>query len=283
MKKIITVLMILTLFIIIVVVYLQHFKPREVLAGWRSSIYGYQQERPPEYWVNVADDMSSKVRGIPSGIWVIGDVMDNGFCNLEFPSNDSYQNIAFSNNDVAEKYLDAFDSSGTRVWLQVEPGNADVGTLIDLVMSRYSNHSSVIGFGVDVEWLEDMYFKDGRPVTNNEVNVWLEKVRSYNQNYMLFLKHWKKEKMPSEHPEGIVFMSDSQNFESYDEMMDDFLSWGRSFSDAQVAYQYGYDVDRGIWGHMEDPFAEIGNDIMRNISNCVGVYWVDFTIAELYG
>lgn len=282
MRNCITVMIILAA-LIIIVIYPQHLTPREVLAGWRSSIYGYQQEQPPEYWVNAAEDMSSKVGGTPSGIWIIGDVMDDGSCNLEFPGNDSYKNIVFSNSDMVEKYLDAFDSSGTRVWLQVEPGNADVGTLIDLVLSRYSNHSSVIGFGVDVEWLEDMSYENGRAVTNNEATMWLKKVRSYNQKYMLFLKHWKKEKMPSEHPEGIVFISDSQDFKSYDEMMDDFASWGASFSDAKVAYQYGYDADERIWGSMKDPFAEIGNDIMRSIPNCVGIYWVDFTIARLYG
>ena len=102
------------------------------------------------------------------------------------------------------------------------------------------------------------------------------------KGYNLMLKHWEPEKMPTDHLDGIIFVSDSQEFEDYDEMMDDFVSWGSSFADSKVAYQYGYDIDRSIWGNFEDPFARIGQDILKKVPNCIGLYWVDFTIAELY-
>jgi hypothetical protein len=158
-----------------------------------------------------------------------------------------------------------------------------VSTLIDLVLKRYGSHKSVIGFGVDVEWMEFKYYDDGRPVTNQEAALWLKKVRSYNKDYMLYLKHWKIEKMPSEHLDGIVFMSDSQVFNGYDDMMNYYAAWGDSFSDAKVAFQYGYEADKWIWGKLQDPFAKIGNDIVSRIPNCEGLYWADFTIRDLYG
>ena len=38
--------------------------------------------------------------------------------------------------------------AGVQVWLQVEPADADVPPLIDLVLERYAAHPSVIGFGI---------------------------------------------------------------------------------------------------------------------------------------
>jgi hypothetical protein len=289
MKSAIAVLMILFVLAAIAFAYVNYSPPaeyqagREVLAGWRSSVYGYQQEQPPGYWVHAADNLSSKVNGTPSGVWVIGNVLEDGSCNLEFPSNDSYQNVDFSENDTAEKYLEAFDASGIKIWLSVEPGDAQVETLIDLVLKRYGKHPSVIGFGVDIEWLEFKYFEDGRPVTNQEAALWLRKVRSYNKDYKLFLKHWKSYKMPSVHLEGTVFVSDSQEFPNYDYMMNDYVLWGRNFSDSKVAFQYGYESDRDVWGKLQDPFADIGKDILSRVPNCDGLYWVDFTIMDLYG
>ena len=127
-----------------------------------------------------------------------------------------------------------------------------------------------------------MYYLDGRPVTNNESAMWLQKVRSYNKDYMLFLKHWQVEKMPTEHPKGIVFVCDSQGFKNYGEMLPDFQSWGRNFSSSKVMFQFGYEADRGIWSVMDYPFKNIGNDIINSVPNCAGLYWVDFTIRDFY-
>jgi len=169
------------------------------LVGWRSSEYGYQQEQPPSYWVNVANEMSSKFpNSEPSGIWILGTKQDNEFCYLQFPNpGGTYDYINFSSQDENEEYLDAFDAAEIKVWLQVEPGNADVETLIDLVFNQYKHHSSVIGFGVDVEWLENTRSRNGRAVTNAEAQAWLNKIKSYDSNYKLFLKHWETNKMPT--------------------------------------------------------------------------------------
>ena len=43
-------------------------------------------------------------------------------------------------------YLNDFDNRGVKVWLQVEPGLADIETLIDLVLTQYGHHSSIVGF-----------------------------------------------------------------------------------------------------------------------------------------
>ena len=92
--------------------------------------------------------MSSKFPGYsPAGIWIVADE-DGDDSELLFPGDDSqYEHITFSDSDLSERYLDAFDNANLSVWLQVEPSSADVLTLIDLVLGRYSHHTSVIGFG----------------------------------------------------------------------------------------------------------------------------------------
>jgi hypothetical protein len=164
----------------------------------------------------------------------------------------------------------------------VEPGNANVETLIDLVLSKYARHPSVIGFGIDVEWLQPLIFQEGRAVTSDEARSWLNKIKSYNKDYKMFLKHWDVKKMPDSYHEDMVFISDSQEFDSYAEMLEDFQKWGNHFSDADVGFQYGYESDRYLWEYFDDPAGRIGNDIIERIPNCRGLYWVDFTIEDVF-
>ena len=257
--------------------------PIPALAGWRSSVYGYQQQQPPTYWISVADNMSAKFDGYsPAGIWIIGTV-EGDSCNLQFPWYDgSFKHVTFSETDMNEYYLDAFDHAGIKVWLQVEPSDANVETLIDLVLTRYSHHSSVIGFGVDVEWLNYINYTDGRPVTSEEASAWLDRIKSYKPKYKLFLKHWEADKMPESYPEDVVFISDSQEFSTYEEMLEDFENWGEHFPDAEVGFQYGYESDRPIWESFDDPASRIGNDIIQRIPNCHELFWVDFTVAHVF-
>lgn len=264
-----------------------------IYAGWRSSIYGHQLDKPPNYWVSVAKNISSRFTDSqPSGIWILGTIHNNRVCFLQFPNPDEayYPYIEFSSNNENEKYLEAFDNAGVKVWLQVEPGNADVGTLIDLVLNEYKHHSCVLGFGIDVEWLESDSYSDGRRVTTSEVNEWLNKVKSHDSNYKLFLKHWELDKMPTDYPSDIVFINDSCDAINRDELVSWFISWANAFSDGKVGFQIGYDLDtngdgltdKDWWSTMNDPLTEIGGVLFENISNCEYYYWVDFTILDVF-
>jgi len=256
-----------------------------IYAGWRSSEYGYQQEVEPPYWVNVANAMADKIPGSkPGGIWILGTYQEED-CKLSFshPGNgESYSNIAFASEDKNERYLQVFDEAGLGIWLQVEPANANVDQLIDLVLDRYKHHSSVIGFGIDVEWLESQGYPEGRPVTNEEAERWISKVKSHNPDYKLFLKHWDRKWMPTEHYEDLVLINDAQDLSDLDDMLDLFIVWGSHFSDSEVGFQFGYKSDFSWWNLMDDPFSDIGTTIINEIPNCSGVYWVDFTITQLF-
>ena len=153
--------------------------------------------------------------------------------------------------------------------------------LIDLVLGRYHQHSCVMGFGVDVEWLEAEQYSDGRPVTSEEAQRWLDRVKSYDPGYKLFLKHLLVEKMPTSYAAGVVFVSDGQEYRSMYALVDDFKRWGTHFSRSEVYFQVGYASDEEWWSELLDPYQTISNRLYSEIPNCNGVYWVDFTLATV--
>ncbi|MEI6614394.1 MAG: hypothetical protein WCL37_05815, partial [Chrysiogenales bacterium] len=119
-------------------------KPTTIRAGLRSSPYGPRTGFPaPPYWLNAARSMASRFeRAIPSLVWIVGTMETvnhgtpqksySGRVRLSFPapSGASFPNIVFTQQDANEAYLEQFDKNGLRIWLQVEPANPEIGTLI---------------------------------------------------------------------------------------------------------------------------------------------------------
>lgn len=263
-----------------------------VYAGWRSSEYGYQQEADPDYWTNVSEQMASKVDdAVSGGIWILGVDWGDGTCGLSFPNEGSYTNIEFNEEDLNEDYLDEFDAEGVKVFLQVEPASANVSELIELVLDEYGDHECVIGFGVDVEWLDSLHYENGKPVTNAEALEWVTLVQSYDPDYKLFLKHWDSDWMPTTHYDGVVYICDSLDYLTLSGLIGSFQEdWADDITDAYVGYQIGYDIDvdedehtdKDWWNTYNDPADTISDAIMNNISNCRYIYWVDFTITDVF-
>ena len=239
----------------------------------------------PDYWYQVGAAGQSKLNasGI-QGIWVVGGVWDDGSCYLNFPSSARYPEIDFANTDENERYLDYFDSKGVSIYLQVEPGMADVDTLIKLVLGRYGRHPCVAGFGIDVEWYRNPGggYQHGKPVTDDEAAEWYDLVSSYNASYQLFLKHWELDWMPPNYRKGIYFISDSSGFRSLNAMVREFKEWGQYFPNSPVGFQIGYPEDKSWWGNYPDPYKTIGRALIDSIPNARGIYWVDFTVRDLY-
>ena len=155
-----------------------------------------------------------------------------------------------------------FDRHGFRVWLQAEPGHAPVEELIHIILGRYKHHPSVVGFGLDVEWFESTEQPEGRAVTDAEAMAWLEAVRQHDPDYCLFLKHWEAGMMPPTVRDGLFFIDDSQILPSLEAMVDEFAEWGRVFAPA--------------------PPGDIGRAILDRVPNTEGLYWVDFTVLDLF-
>ncbi|MGB8252620.1 MAG: hypothetical protein WCF08_05350 [Anaerolineaceae bacterium] len=262
-------------------------------AGLRSSSYGPREPFPDvSYWISTSKLMATLFPlSSPSLVWIVGELLiegHSGIARLNFPAPDGQANtfpdIVFSDEDKNEVYFNQFDQQGVKVWLQVEPGDTDVSTLIDVVLNRYASHPCVIGFGVDVEWYKwnEISSNEGTTVSDSEARAWSEKVRSFNPVYQLFLKHWQVEKMPPFYRTGMMFLDDSQEFSDLNDMMDEFNHWGEAFVPSPVGFQVGYEADQHWWNMFSNPPLDIGQQILEQVPNTTDLYWVDFTMEQIW-
>lgn len=256
-------------------------------AGLRSSVYGINPFPDTTWWYNVASDMAGKFdEASPAVIWILGYTTNDG-CYLGFPNPNpgtTYNKIFFSSTDKNERFLDAFDNSGVKVWLQVEPGQADILTVIELVFQKYGHHSCIMGFGIDVEWYKENERPGwGVPVKDSEAELWEQKVKSFNPNHKLFLKHWDRDWMPPGYRGEICFISDSQGFSNLSGMLNEFSDyWADYFNPAKVGFQFGYPNDKTWWSKLNDPPGDIGKDLLDRCTNISDLYWVDFTAYDIW-
>ncbi len=90
-----------------------------------------------------------------------------------------------------------------------------------------------------MEWYGSIGDPEGIAVTDEVAAVWLAAAHEHNEDYRLFLKQWLPEKMPPKMHEGLLFVDDSQGFESLDQMVAEFEEWGKAFVPAPVTFQFG--------------------------------------------
>lgn len=261
--------------------------PRNVVfAGVRSSSYGIRPFPEPAEWQRAIEAMSGYFPGAtPGAIWIVGGFKRPTICRLMFPSEGaSFPNIEFADSDGHERFLSHFDRAGIRVFLQVEPANADVPTLIDLVLGRYGHHPCVIGFGVDVEWYREAERPEwGVPVDDETARGWETRVRSHNPAYRLFLKHWDFNWMPPRYRGEIVFIDDSQEFKNQEALLDEFQAlWAERFFPNPVYFQIGYNADKPWWQKLDNPPLDIGLALARRIRQDCGIIWVDFSLRDVF-
>lgn len=254
-------------------------------AGVRSSSYGVDPFPDPAEWETYISVMSDAFPGsTPTALWIVGTIDEEiDGVNLEFPSaGGSYPHISFSDEDMHEEYLAWFDEHGVSVFLQVEPGFADMPTVIDLVLERYAQHPCVIGFGVDVEWFGNVTEGgEGTPVDDATAMLWDSLVHSYDPEYGLFLKHWDTSFMPPSYRGSIIFVDDGQGYPDMDEYLADMKDWADTFDPSRVFFQYGYESDRLWWGSLGFAPVDIGEALAAQTSQECGLIWVDFNLDEL--
>jgi hypothetical protein len=257
-----------------------------VWAGVRSSQYGIKPFPAPGGWLKAMEAMKGHFPGSsPAAIWIVGQMTkDRRTMHLFFPSGGKeVPHVAFEPTDNHEAYLDAFDKAGVKVFLQVESADADMETLIDLVLSRYKHHPSVIGFGVDVEWYRIADTPEtGTKVDDATAKRWEARVKSHDPAYRLFLKHWDVAWMPPTYRGDIVFVDDSQIFKSMEEMVREFQTgWAPAFYPNTVVFQIGYGPDKPWWSKLAVPPRDLGTAIAAGVKQDLGIIWVDFSLRDV--
>lgn len=257
-------------------------------AGVRSSNYGIKPFPSEKEWAAYAEKVSESFPGsTPAFVWIVGHVEGNGIqknCMVNFPLEKPIEYVNDFPVDENEDFLNLCDEKGYKVWLQVEPGDADLVSLAYQTMKHYKNHPSVQGFGVDVEWYRsggtDGY---GTPLTDDLAKKIDKAIKKVDPRFNYFVKHWDSEWLPPTYRSDIIFVNDSQGHGSLKAMTKSFKEWAEYYSPNTVVYQIGYDSDYKIWSQYENPVQEIGSVLAEGCSedqHC-GIIWVDFTLKKM--
>ena len=259
-------------------------------AGCRRSDYGWKEamfKREPsaEEWITYAGRMAAEYEGsIPSFVWIVGSITGNEGaqrCAVNFPLGTKIDGVDDFVVDMNKSFLDMCDEKGYAVWLQVEPGDCDLVELARATMEFYKDRKCVKGFGVDVEWYKTKGTNGyGTKITDEFAKAIDEAVKSVDPRFTVFLKHWDSNWMPPTYRSDIIFVNDSQYFDSLDKMKSFFTAWANNYYPNPVMFQIGYPADYDVWGQLENPKGDLGAILAEDVKDDqhVGIIWVDFSL-----
>jgi hypothetical protein len=217
---------------------------------------------------------------VPEAIWTIGEFWAGGVF-LHFPCETEDPFVICGPAETSEAALELFDQRDVRVWLEIQPGDADVAELIRLVLEHYGHHPSVVGLAVDLAWWQSGLGPFKPPLPDEEAARWVELIRSYDPDFRLLLKDSSIKWMPPTARDGILFVDQSHEFEGFDQMLAEFVDWGQHFAPAPVGFLYGCQEDRSWWSGLPDPPGDIGRAILEGIPNSSALFWADLTLLEV--
>ena len=86
--------------------------------------------------------------------------------------------------------------------------------------------------------------------------------------------------MPKTYRDGMVFVDDSQGFDSLADVKEEFREWAQKFSKNPVMFQIGYEADEHLWIKNPIDFAKAVADETTKYNKHVGIIWVDFTMKD---
>lgn len=257
-------------------------------AGLRSSTYGVDPFPTVEEWDGYAQHMQDGFEGSTGAyVWIVGYVEGNSAtkqCVLNFPIDTKIENVTDFPVDMNKDFLEMASEKGYAVWLQVEPGDADLVELASAVMRHYKNYKCVKGFGIDVEWYHP-YGTDGYgvPLTDEMAENVDKAIKKVNRKYTCFVKHWDADWLPPTYRSDMIFVNDSQYHETVKTMRGEFDKWAKHFAPNTVMYQIGYPSDKRIWGKFDQPEYELGAYLAEGAAEDqnVGIIWVDFSLRDV--
>lgn len=135
------------------------------------------------YWTKAADAENATIEDL-----VVAQAWDGGLCHMCFPGTNSGY-LDFSATDQAAPYMQGFQANGKKVLLDIQTNQADVGTVIDKVLTQYNAYNaSIVGVAVDMEWKNTTTVNH---VSNTERDAWINKIKGYNSSYKLFLTYYQ--------------------------------------------------------------------------------------------
>jgi hypothetical protein len=262
--------------------------PGPAYVGLRRSSYGLRKFNTNDlWWVDCAKQYASNFPGSqPLILHILSNYQDDGTTQIEFRKPAAYRgsttNMSFLPRGKLdhERALTTYDQQGVKAILQFEPGSADVGDCFELAQATFGRHPCIIGMAIDGEWFKTKDSKDqtGLPIPDAEAKRWMEQVLQFNPDYLLVLKHFETKNLPPtfRHPH-LWLLTDSQEFASKDEWMDDMRKWSSTFRGSPIGSQFGYPKDQKWWVRSEQPPLDLGRMLTKELPDFRMLLWVDFT------
>jgi len=163
----------------------------------------------------------------------------NKLAYVPFPFEKKGYIYSYAQTDLVEPYLKKFDEDGLKVILSIQPNGADVTDLIDIILSRYGHHKSVIGINVDMEWK-----LTGNPnhLTDREREAWLNKIQSYNPEFKLFLTNFNDYTYFPHDAKDVVILYDGEG--SQNEILKEYRELASHFTTVGIYTGYSSDTPR---------------------------------------
>jgi hypothetical protein len=241
--------------------------------------------RPADDWSRAAS-----VFGGESGLVDLVVCQENldGYTYLPFPFPGNGYLSSSSSTDRVEPYLEEFDRQGLKVMLSIQPGKVDVTSLIEILLSRYGHHKSIMGINVDLEWK-----KTGKEnyVSNEERDVWMSTIKRHNQDLKLFLTYFQDYTHFPEDAKDLVILYDGEDatqselLRQYQELAAHYGSVGIYTGYSSSRPQYASD-DRILSAvpktryiiHTQDVFPE---KVLIFLIGDVQVDWLEATSIDL--
>jgi hypothetical protein len=261
-------------------------------AGVRASTYGIRNFcsafPSPQIWANAMNHMSTHWAGsTPTAIWLVGMVSSETTGTiLQFaaPKGAYDSKIQFDPSAADhESCLNYFDNHGIKVFLQLEPGFANVTDQITAVLKKFAHHSCVAGLAIDVEWYQNaLSGGTSGSVTDKLAEEWEALVKTYNQNFRLLLKHWNPKYLPQTYRGQIIFCCDDEKNGSKTQFLKEHQEMAQFAYPNPVIYQIGYPSDEGWWGAYSDAPKALGDALINQTpddQDC-GVLWIDFSFDQ---
>lgn len=139
---------------------------------------------------------------------VVAQAHENGLSNLAFPFESRDFLYSSTKVDRVEPYLDEFDREGLKVILSVQPMESNVTQLIDILLSRYRHHKSIIGINIDIEWKMTGL---ANHVSNEERDTWLHTIKRFNPELQLYLTYFEDHTHFPEDARDLTVLYDGEN------------------------------------------------------------------------
>ncbi len=265
-----------------------------IYVGLRRSHYGLREKNADNrWWVERAKNFASLVKKnrptIPTIIEIISGYKKNGTTLFTFSKPSAYRGdtgfMIFKPGKLNhERALSLYDQQGVKAIIQLEPGEANVLSCLEIADQAFGHHPCIIGYGVDAEWFRTDQSADrsGIPVSDSLAALWLKKIRSFDASYSLFLKHWDIGHLPAHfrHPK-LWFLDDSQGFRDLSHFIREFKDWAAFAPQQYAGYQFGYPRDRVWWNTFKNPPLTLSKALIENIAQTKFLFWVDFTADQI--